>query len=117
MRPSWDADMGSCSFLLQIQGIHVKSFFRTHREAGNCATPISLLICDDAITDVPCFNERLTCVEGRLQAFCQGNEIPGLSVSQAPHESGDRLPVALPAVRLDREHLQRTRGDADRHRE
>jgi len=46
----------------------VKSFFRTYREvakrfpsaaasqeAGKCATPISLLICDDAITDGPCF--------------------------------------------------------------
>ncbi|SRR6266487_1319227 len=60
--------MGLVSSLLYIQRVPGKSFFRTHREAapcfprdrrfweaGNRATPISLLICDDAITDAPCF--------------------------------------------------------------
>ncbi len=71
----------------------VLSLSRRFPEAGKRATPISLPIADDALTDVPCFNERLTCAAERLQAFCQENEIPGPSAPRVYHEYGDTLLV------------------------
>src|SRR5207302_9821655 len=108
----------SCEVILPHEPRSGNALSLSHRlRIGEIVQHTSLCFQDEAITDVPCFNERLTCAVEQRRSSSQENAIPGSSAPEAHRVSGDRRAIVRRVVMHDLEHLRWTRDDADRHQE